>query len=59
MTQKIVYLCRECKSEWVEDASKGQPSVCLFCESAKIYKSSHHQRYAKKSRSKVRWSYKV
>ncbi len=58
MISKIIYLCSKCKTEWTEDASK-QPEVCAVCGSEKIYKSSNHQRYAKKSRSKVRWAYKV
>lgn len=59
MAHKIIYICSECKNEWLGNSSKGQPKECSFCGSAKIYKSYHHQRFAKKSRDKVRWSYKV
>lgn len=59
MAQKIIYLCSNCKSEWAVDLSKQQPTICAVCGSSKIYRSTHHQRYAKKSRNKVRWSYKV
>lgn len=58
MPQKIIFICQECKSEWeAEDNSKAK--TCISCGSAKIYKSHNHQRAAKKSRNKERWSYKV
>ncbi len=59
MAQKIIYLCSNCKSEWAVDLFNPQPTICAVCGSSKIYRSTHHQRYAKKRRSKVRWSYKV
>ena len=58
MPQKILYLCQDCKTEW-EVSISSTPKNCSFCGSSKIYKSHHHQRAAKKSRSKQRWSYKV
>jgi predicted nucleic acid-binding Zn-ribbon protein len=58
MVQKTIYLCSNCRTEWAEHSSK-QKKGCPVCGCTKIYRSSHHQRYAKKSRSKVRWSYKV
>ena len=58
MPQKIIFLCQECKAEW-EASITTIPKTCNFCGSGKIYKSFHHQRSAKKSRSKQRWSYKV
>ncbi len=59
MSQKIIYLCNECKKEFIQDLTDKLPKSCPSCGSSKIYKSVHHQRYAKKSRSKVRWSYRI
>ncbi len=58
MPQKILYLCRDCKTEWEVNIT-ASPATCSVCGSSKIYKSHHHQRAAKKSRGKERWSYKV
>ncbi len=58
MPQKIMFLCQECKTEW-EANILTQPTTCNLCGSSKIYKSYHHLRSAKKSRSKQRWSYRV
>ncbi len=56
MTQRLIYICQNCKNEWsAEDKSK----ACRFCGSLKVYKSYKHQRAAKKSRSKQRWAYKT
>jgi DNA-directed RNA polymerase subunit RPC12/RpoP len=59
MSQKILYLCNDCKKEFIQDSPDHISKSCPFCGSIKIYKSAHHQRYAKKSRSKVRWSYRI
>jgi hypothetical protein len=45
MPQKILYLCQDCKSEREGTISE--------------IPANHHQRAAKKSRTKQRWSYKV
>ena len=58
MPQKILFLCQECKYEW-EVISNNHPDACKVCGSNKIYKSHHHQRAAKKSRSKQRWSFRT
>lgn len=58
MPQKILYLCQDCKSER-EGTISEIPAKCSNCGSNKIYRSHHHQRAAKKSRTKQRWSYKV
>jgi DNA-directed RNA polymerase subunit RPC12/RpoP len=58
MSQKILYLCQDCKTEWDVNIT-ALPAPCSVCGSSKIYKSHHHQRAAKKSRGKERWSYKV
>lgn len=58
MPQKILYLCKDCKTEWEVDVTT-TPSACSVCGSGKIYKSHRHQRAAKKMRSKERWSYNV
>ena len=58
MPQKILYLCQDCKAEWEVNIT-AIPATCSVCGGRKIYKSHHHQRAAKKSRSKQRWSYKV
>ena len=58
MPQKSLYLCQDCKFEW-DTIVSNHPVVCKACGSHKIYKSHYHQRAAKKSRSKQRWSYKV
>ena len=58
MSQKIMFLCQECKLEWEVNIT-AQPIACKSCGSSKIYRSYHHQRSAKKSRSKERWSYRV
>ena len=58
MPQKNLYLCQDCKTEWDVDITV-TPSNCVMCGSNKVYKSHRHQRAAKKSRSKERWSYKV
>ena len=58
MPQKIMFLCQECKLEWEVNITE-QPTTCIFCGSSKIYRSYHHQRSAKKSRTKERWSYRV
>lgn len=59
MNRKIIYICYNCRTEWAQDLSKPLPKLCSVCGSNKIYRSSHHKRYAKKSRSKVRWAYKI
>jgi DNA-directed RNA polymerase subunit RPC12/RpoP len=59
MAQKTIYLCSECKTEWEHDSSLPQPKICFNCGSIKIHKCHYHERFAKKSRSKVRWAYKV
>jgi DNA-directed RNA polymerase subunit RPC12/RpoP len=58
MPKKILYICQDCKNEWEVNATAA-PLNCSVCGSGKVYKSYHHQRVAKKSRSKERWSYKV
>ena len=58
MSQKILYLCQDCNTEWEVNIT-ATPATCSVCGSSKIYKSHHHQRAAKKSRSKERWSYKI
>ena len=58
MPQKVIFICQDCKSEWEAD-EKSKSKVCKFCGSIKVYKSFKHQRAAKKSRSKERWSYKT
>ena len=58
MPQKILYLCQDCSAELVNNSNQ-PPSKCIFCGSEKFYKSHHHQRAAKKSKSKERWSYRV
>ena len=59
MSQTILYLCDECKREFIFNPLEQQTKHCIFCGSLKVYRSAHHQRYAKKSRNKVRWSYKL
>ena len=58
MPQKIIFICQDCKSEW-DTEENTRLKTCGFCGSTKIYKSYHHQRAAKKSRRKQRWSYRV
>lgn len=58
MSQKILYLCQDCKTEWEVNITV-IPATCSVCGSSKIYKRHHHKRAAKKMRSKERWSYKV
>ena len=58
MPQKIIFICQDCKSEW-ESENNSISKTCKFCGSTKIHKSHYHQRAAKKSRNKERWSYKV
>lgn len=58
MPQKIIFICQDCKNEWTSENST-LLKTCKFCGGTKIYKSHHHQRAAKKSRSKERWSYRV
>jgi DNA-directed RNA polymerase subunit RPC12/RpoP len=58
MPQKILYLCQDCKTEW-EVNIETTPAPCSICRSGRIYKSHHHQRAAKKSRNKERWSHRV
>jgi len=58
MPQKTLYLCQNCKFEW-EAVTTKQPVTCKYCGSSKVYKSHHHQRASKKSRSKERWSFRT
>ena len=58
MPQKILYLCQECSAELLNNSDQ-EPAKCMFCGNNKLYKSHRHQRSAKKSRNKERWSYKV
>jgi len=58
MPQKILYLCQDCKAELLNNSDQ-EPAKCTFCGGNKFYRSHRHQRAAKKSRSKERWSYKV
>jgi DNA-directed RNA polymerase subunit RPC12/RpoP len=58
MPQKSIYICQDCKSEWDIDSANFTKS-CKSCGSNKVYKSHYHQRAAKKSRNKERWSYRV
>lgn len=58
MTQKVLFLCQECKSEWMQELNT--PALfCKKCGSENIYKSHHHKRAAKKSKPKERWAYIV
>lgn len=58
MPQKNIYICQDCSSEWDMNSHEFS-KACKFCGSSKVYKSHHHQRAAKKSRSKQRWSYRI
>lgn len=58
MPQKIIFICQDCKKEW-DGLNNSTEKTCKFCGSIKIYRSHRHQRAAKKSRNKERWSYKI
>ena len=54
----IKFQCEECGYYWEIKNSGKAPENCPLCKSEKIYKAARHKRFAKKSRPKIRRSYK-